>query len=162
MDVFVNELSLYGQFESSDAFLNSLKEVMNCRQVVETQAHVIYCLRGISQRPAVSDLTFQHIIQRSADRNLIRIVTSWLDKHGPFWDDERIHSPNEWFEYESNVVTDHTLGEVTYRIMQNKEATTLSFQPSKFMHSPLTVVWKRNEELKEVDVINFWTVMALE
>ena len=162
MDVFINELSLHGQFESADAFLNSLKEVVNCRRLAETNTHSIYCLRGISQRLTVGSLTFQQAIQRSGDRNLIRIITSWLDKHGPFWDDTRMHSSNEWFEYDGNVVTDHTLGEVAYRVLQNQDATTLSFQPSKFMYSPVTIIWRHGEENKEADVVNFWTATTLE
>jgi len=84
MDVFVNELSLHGQFESSDTFLNSLKEIMNCRRVTETNAHVIYCLRSIIQRPTVANLTFRQIIQRIGDRNLTRSVTSTVGRryHG--------------------------------------------------------------------------------
>lgn len=163
MEVFVNELSLHGQFDTISAFLLSLKEMLSCRRIAENYAHPLYCSRGISHRPVALEVTFQQAVQSSHDRNLIRIVTSWLDKHGPFWDEVRTHPADEWFEHLNEVVTDSTLGEAAYKIIHNIETATLSVQPSAFMYTPLTVLWKRNEfAIETIEILNFWLAEMFE
>jgi hypothetical protein len=159
MDLFVNELSLHAQFGTPVELVPAIKTILGCRHLAEQHAHQLYCPRRIGQQMVTPELTFQQAVLQSRDQDLIRIVTRWIDKHGPFADDVRIHPPGEWFEHANEIVTDSTLGEVAYRIIQKLAVATISFQPSTFMHSPLTVDWKRGDDLSEiVEVVNFWLV----
>jgi len=157
MEIFVNELSLHSQFSTPSEFLVALKDILLCRAIAEKYTHVIYCPRSISQRPATATMTFQQAVQHSRNPDIIRTITRWLDKHGPFWDDTRMHPADEWFDYEQQVVTDYTLGEAAYRMMNNIDVALVSFQPSMFIHTPLTVFWKISETtIYPVKLINFW------
>jgi hypothetical protein len=58
MDLFVNELSLHGQFSSFAPFVAALKEVLGCRSVAERYRHPFFCLRAIAECEALPGATF--------------------------------------------------------------------------------------------------------
>ena|SRR5258706_6208270 len=109
MELFVNELSLDGQFSTLPQFLASLKEVLRCRDLANRYRHPFYCPRALGQRPAIPNASFKQAVAHTGNTNVIRTVMSWIDKHGPFWDETRMHYPDEWFEYAGEIVTDHSL-----------------------------------------------------
>lgn len=163
MDLFVNELSLHGQFSSLAPFVAALKEVIGCRSVAERSRHPFYCLRAIAECEALPGTTFKEVVRQTRDMNLIRTVMSWLDKHGPFWEDARTHGGGEYFECANNVVTDCSLGEAAFRMAQERAAATISFRELLFCRSPLRVVWYRSDDTQDTfDLPNFWEQSALD
>jgi hypothetical protein len=163
MDLFVNELSLHGQFSSLAPFVAALKEAIGCRSVAEHYRHPFYCLRAIAECEALPGATFKEAVRQTHDVNLIRVVMGWLDKHGPFWEDARTHGVCEYFECANNVVTDCSLGEATFRMAQERATATISFRESLFCLSPLRVVWYRSDDTQDAfDLPNFWERSALE
>lgn len=163
MELFVNELSLHGQFGTIGPFADALKEVLRCRETAIRYTHRFYCLRKVADQEAVPGMTFKAAVQQFRDKDLTRSVMSWITKHGPFWEDNRQHRIDEWFEYEHNIVTDYSLGEATFRMAQAQATATLSFCESKFCINPLRVVWQQADNQRdEFDIPNFWDLSSLE
>ncbi len=163
MDLFVNELSLHGQFSRLDLFAHALKELIGCRKMVEIYQHPFYCMRTIAERETLPGTSFKEAVRQTRDINLIRTVMSWLDKHGPFWEDDRKHGGDEYFEYMNKVVTDCSLGEAAARMAEEQTTATISFRESAFCVSPLRVVWHRSDDAQNVfDLPNFWLQTDLE
>ena len=89
-------------------------------------------------------------------------VMQWLTRHGPFWEDERRHSPNEYLECNGNVV-DTAVGEAAYRCLDKIETSLVSLIPSSWDFSPAVVEWRKSdEEAERVEVVNYWAAGALE
>lgn len=154
MQLLVNELSLDGQFQSPDSFLESLKALMACRDVSKCLGYEVYCSRSIIHRSVTRMLFFKQVVHTG---DLARKVRIWLDRDGPFWDEPPEHNPDEWYECQGQVVTETSLGEVCYKVSRNVEAALISFDPSDFLLNPLLVVWRQcDEQTDTIGIDNFW------
>lgn len=163
MDFFVNELSLHSQFNSSSTFVSALKEIVSCRSVADRYRHPFWCPRTLAAREALPGLSLREAVRQTRDTNIIRLVMAWLDRHGPFWDDARAHSPDDYFEHDGKVVTDCGLGEAAFRLASEQAAAVVGFADSSFCRSPLQVIWRRSDEFSDaLDLLNFWQRAALE
>jgi hypothetical protein len=163
MDLFVNELSLHGQFNTSSTFVRSLKEMLSCRRVAERYRRPFWCPRALATREALPGLTLREAVQQTRDANIIRLVMAWLDRHGPFWDDTRSHNPDDYFEHAGEVVTDCGLGEAAFRLGRAQAAASVGFAESSFCHSPLPIIWRRSDTSSDaLDLLNFWQPETLE
>jgi hypothetical protein len=164
MDFFVNELSLHSQFHSLSPFLDALKEVLRCREMVGRFKHPLYCLRSIADQKVISDTRLKEAVRQARDTNLTRIVMVWLDQHGRFWEEDlRRHSCDELFECLGQVVTDCSLGEATFRTAQNQATAILSFRESMFCTTPLQITWHYSDNMRdEFELPNFWEQGPLE
>lgn len=100
----------------------------------------------------------------TGDINLIRLVTNWISKNGPFMEDWREHSPDDYLflKHNDEIVTDYSLGEVAFRIATQRNASTVSFQPSNFQMTPILVIWDRPDSQIAIQVPNFWGFHTLE
>jgi hypothetical protein len=98
-----------------------------------------------------ANMTFQQAVRNIGDMNLTRFVMNWIDRQGPFVDDALTRDPGEyyWFRDEGNVVTEEVLGEVAARHFAEQPAALVSFAPSGFEYSPLTVMWHRTDQQHE-------------
>jgi hypothetical protein len=95
----------------------------------------------------------------AADRDKKQAILSWVDKKGPFWDDERQFNENDYYEFEGHDVTDQGLGEAARQRHLGHEAGAFSFCGGKinFERDPLSVQHGLPEEpLGRVDVDNVW------
>lgn len=110
-------------------------------------------------RQACHNMTVQQAIVASADRTFIALVLAWLNKAGPFWDDDRQANEDDYFHFEGIDVTDQGLGEAARRALVQREAGTFSFakRGDRFARTPLDVNHGLEEEpLGVVSVPNFW------
>lgn len=163
MDLFVNELSLDGQFGSVDRFLTALKEVIGCRQLADRYRHPLYCLHSIANKEVMHGLSLKEALRQNHDMNLTRQVMSWLSRHGPFWEDERTHAVDDYFAHNEEIVTDSSLGEATYRQAIGHTVAIVGFPESRFCRHPLPIMWYQSDERKEVyHLPNFWQQRVLE
>lgn len=98
------------------------------------------------------------------DMNLTRLVMAWIDRQGPFADDALTRNPDEYYTLENNddPVTEDILGEVAARHFAERPTALVSFAPSHFTLSPLTIVWHRSDQERENGYLdNFWALSAL-
>lgn len=165
MDVFVNDLSLHGQFESVTTFRAALGEILHCQQTCHTFDRNYYVPRTIVNRQITNALSFKQAVMATKDRELTRRVISWIDKHGPFADDVLTRDQDNYYTYGTNedIVTEEILGEAAARVFAQHPVALVSFSPSDFTHSPLVVTWCRSDEDSEsCEIDNVWDNAKLE
>lgn len=162
LELFLNNLSLHGQFHSSTAFRAALDRVMAVRRVARQFELDVHCDGGILSCDAAPDVPVRRAIAwLSPDQR--RAAMQWWTRGGPFWDADRRHGAGEWFECQGGIVTDDALGEAAYRKALGIECEMVSFTPSDWIRSPLTVRWRRSEGFGDlhVTVDNSWEPAAL-
>lgn len=157
MDLFANELSFHGQFQSPREMRAAIDGIMKMRQVAHRFRRELYCRKGLTwARPVCGHKTLQESLQflTNAERG---VVMSWLTKGGPFWDDIRQHGPNDYFRCGDEIVTDSSVGEAAFRALHGVTAGLVSATPSDWDHSPVEVVWERDDpEANRVAKIENW------
>jgi hypothetical protein len=144
MDLFFNESSLHGQFPDIQDFVVALDVLMGMRQTAKKYNRELYCHRNCPQSAVTHQLTLPQAIQR-IDKNKARVLMLWFGQTGPFWDDSRQHSDDEFFECNDHVVTDTAIGECAYLQLTSKSAQLASITPSAWDYSPLEVSWHRTD-----------------
>jgi len=83
----------------------------------------------------------------------------WLTQFGPFWEDARTHSPNDYLECNGEIVTETALGEAAFSCLHSADRRLVSLTPSSWESSPISVSWKRAEgDDSDIDVVNHLTV----
>ena len=70
----------------------------------------------------------------------------WIDRSGPFWNVEREHGENDYFECNDEIVTDSAIGEAAYRSIYGSRCDLVSATPSEWDFSPVNVTWRRESE----------------
>lgn len=159
MRFFVNERSLHTQFDSIPHFIQSLHVLHACSRVLERHRYRLYCTRTIPQRAVTPTLSFREAVSQSGNRDLIRVVMQWLDRNGPFWQDDQQHNPDEYFTCLGHVVTEGSLAEAAFCSTQGQHTAMVSFDPSDFMIDPLEIIWWHSDvERTTCAVRNCWQV----
>ena len=162
MDFLLNELSLHSQYHSERDFLKSLKMIMACDEAIKKAGYHLYCSRELISREIINSIDFRQAIKNTGDRNFIQFIVNWLAKNGPFWNEKRQHSEDDYFEYQTEVVTNYALAEAAWRIANQHECHTISFEPSDFNCTPLKVIWHQSEGVeKAISVQNLWQLVTL-
>jgi hypothetical protein len=163
--LFLNEYSLHGQFKSIREFIPSLREILKCREEINKSGYQLYCGREISNRYVLDNESFQTCIMKMRQApDIKRTVMIWISKEGPFWNDSREHSADDYFECNGeDIITDTSLGEAAFRIANNQNSSTVSFSPSRYEITPLKVTWFKAEGNKQfVEILNFWKFNTLQ
>lgn len=160
VDLLFNELSVHGQFPDVATFKVSIDRMMGIRSVIRRFGLDLYCHGNVANRQVTPDRIMRQVIG-ALDRNSQRALMGWLTRHGPFWEDVREHSGDEYLEYEETVVTDSAVGEAAYNRFHGVDQSVVSMDPSDWVSSPLTVTWVRDGQAPQVDVPNFWNADAL-
>lgn len=87
----------------------------------------------------------------------------WITRLGPFWDDERRHGCDEYFECNGEVVTDTAVGEAAYRCLDGIGTCLVSLIPSLWDFSPVAAEWRKSdEEAERIEVVNYRDARAVE
>lgn len=160
MQVLLNDLSLQGQFSSIPAFQDAIRSIMSIRNKMRQFGRELYCHRNVAHAQITHDLTMQQAIQQ-LNQNDRRAVMGWLTQHGPFWEDERYHEPDDYLEYQDQVVTDTALGEAAYRCFSGSSYQLVSLAPSDWMFTPIPIIWQCND-IASIGVPNHWEISTLE
>ncbi len=165
MDILVNDRSLHQQFYTLSDFARSIGVVMKMRGLAQQYGKGFYCHRGTTRAQVTPDYSMQQAVQ-SLQVDKQRAVMSWLNQQGPFWDDERAHGEDDYFCQgdDGEIVTDSAVGEAAFcRNQLGLDRRLVSFSPSNWEFSPLTVTWVRTDEPPEkIEVPNYWEVTAFE
>jgi hypothetical protein len=162
MDLLVNDRSLHGQFNDVDAFREAIGRLMRIRGIAHRYGRALYCHRGLASARATSQDSMQ-AAANALPREQRSALLAWLNQQGPFWDDEREHDEDDWYECAGEVVTDTAIGEAAHCLRHGIHRALASFQPSNFLRDPLSVEWVGSDTQRTpVDVRNFWDPAAFE
>jgi len=160
LEIFLNDLSLAGQFADPFAFRAALQPLLELRSKRVDLQRTLYCSSTFSTRSATPVHSVREAIVETRDRLYIGIVLRWLSKAGPFWDEDRFPNPDDYFQFEGTDVTDQGLGEVSRRVLGGLDAGAFSFVDeayNRFKRTPLIVLHGLEEApLGNVEVCNFW------
>ena len=148
MDLFVNELSIHGQFPDPASFRRAFGRLMAMRAVAGRFGREVYCSQGLLFAHAVAGMTMPQTIQHFSEAQR-RSALGWMTRGGPFWEDIRRHGADDWLESRDAIVTDTAVGEAAYRSLIGLASGLLSITPSDWDFSPVTVTWRRTDAGQE-------------
>jgi hypothetical protein len=100
---------------------------------------------------------------RSLTDNEKRALMQWLTRQGPFWEDARVHGPDDYLECDEAVVTDTAVGEAACCCLDGLERHLVSIAPSNWEFSPVPVCRIEDSGARRtVEVVNHWDLKAIE
>jgi len=155
--ILFNDASLHGQFAAPEPFHESLRNLWRIRSfLVEKGLHLNVC-RSVRSRNVTPSETFYDVMG-AMPREIRTRLLLWLDREGPYWDDERRHSDGEYFESREELVTDTGAAEAAVLQADGGATWLFSINPSNFLANPLEVRWReRPEGDLTLDIPNGWT-----
>lgn len=155
MDFLVNERSLHGQYPNPGSFQAALRQILALRAAVQRAGHTVRCARSLTDAPVCPQQVLRQAVK--TDPQLRPVVIAWLANHGPFWEDDRLHEGGEWFESRGQVVTDSSIADAAKGALLGAPRDLLSFRPSDWTLSPVTVEHLATDEQRtSVELNNFW------
>jgi hypothetical protein len=162
VEFLVNDLSLHGQFQDLVSFRSAIERVMAIRQVTQRFGRALHCHRGLLAAQITPTMTMPQAVQGlSLDER--RALLQWITQQGPFWEDKRSHGPGDWFEWNSEIVTDKAIGEAAHWCLSGIERRLVSFSPSDWLFSPVSVVQVQDDGgRKFIDIENHWDPLLVE
>ena len=164
MDLYINDLSLNGQFADSQAFRAELEPLLRMRHRDPILRDSLYCSRTLYSRKVTKINNLQQAVFETKDRLFIGQVLNWFDKSGPFWEEQRIPNKDDYFEYKTCDVTDQGLGEAARSIIAGIMAKVFSFRGNsiEFEQTPLLVRQGLPEApIATINIDNCWTIKQL-
>ena len=158
MDLLFNELSIHGQFPDLSTFRAAVDRVMTMRRLTTRFGWELYCHRNVANGRVTSEMTMPQAVQ-ALDPNSRRALMSWLQRQGPFWEDARLHSGDDYlecFRYDGEIVTDTAVGEAAYCCLHGRDRGLVSMDPSDWLFPLVPVDWHADDDVRRVDVRNYW------
>ena len=136
---------------------------MTMRNIARRFGREVYCRRSTLHRTAMPETPLVQALSRILSRDQQMATMQWLQKQGPFWEDSSKHDPNEWFECDGEIVTETGLAEAAYCSTIGVSHSMVSFTPSDWEYSPISVIWRRNEtDSTAIQLGNYWDSITLE
>ncbi|BBL24130.1 hypothetical protein CT3_15850 [Comamonas terrigena NBRC 13299] len=162
VEIYLNELSFHGQFQEISEFKNALDLMMEMRLTARRFGREIHCRKNISEVKITHNKNLHQIIG-ALTLNEQRALIEWFNRRGPFWEDGRQHSADDYLEHNGDVITESSLGEAAYCIHLGIDRRTASTSPSTFLSDPLKVNFHlNNQNPYPIDVKNYYSSKLLE
>lgn len=161
---YLNDASLQGQFADRGEFERLLRGLIAARARLPAIRQGLRSTRSLQEAMVAPNTNVRRALFELRDKDLRAATFSWLDKNGPFVDDDRLDEVDDYFEYCDIEVTATGLGEAARRMKAGSECTTFSFPGGKtdFAVNPLEVDHGlREERYGRYLLTNFWKTDAL-
>ena len=142
-----------------------MRKVARIHQKLKESASQPVCSYQIGKRPVTAEMNVQEAVKQS-DHDTKSLILAWINKNGPFMEDDRQEEQDDYFEFEGQDVTDGALGEAARRQGNYKSSGVFSFTGGQidFERTPLKV-WHgipEDPSKKDRDIPNIWDVQKLE
>lgn len=161
MELILNELSLEGQFNSHEQFHGALAEIIKIRGSARNCGVALLAHRNTLDRKVTIGASVRDSIGRLSREKRLSILL-WLTRDGPFWDESRRHSMDDYLECEGQLVTDSGIGEAAHRVKEGGVAVLISLAPSSWQRTPLNVsVCDGDLNAAFASISNYWTTDGL-
>jgi len=162
LEFIFNDLSINGQFPNISAFKEAIGLLMQMRRIAQIFGRDVHCHRNVAYSKVSRHLMLPQAIQ-AFGRDERQAVMQWLTRHGPFWEDARAHSPDDYLEGNGASVTDTAIGEAAFCCFHGTNRRLVSLTPSSWEFSPISVTWISDAGgNRNLTVINYWNVKELE
>ncbi|WP_437732476.1 hypothetical protein [Sorangium sp. So ce1335] len=159
----INDCSIHAQFSTRSSFIDSLKRLLAMRQRIVQSGRIMRCPRKLLDAFIGPGTTVRQALAAAGDKNLSNVVVTWLAQQGPFWDDDPIHGPDDWFEVKGSIVTETGLGEAAMAAFRGLPRAVISIDPSDWTYTPIAVDRVHDAEVRQtVRLHNCWVLPALE
>ncbi len=139
MRLFLNELSLHGQFHHLDTFRESMARVMELRSVAKRFSYPVYCSVRVSDRLTTPTDSFVKVVNHAFTHEQVRDIMIWIGNEGPFWEEELQHDSETLLEYMGHDVTESSVGEAAYYVENQQGGGLVSFIPSDWDVTPIAI-----------------------
>ena len=160
MELLLNDLSLHGQFPDVTAFRAAIHRVMSLRHLAGSFGRELHSHRNIVNC-LITPNTSLHDALQTFSQNEKRSLLQWLTRLGPFWEDTAVSGPDHWMDCGDEIVTETAVGEAAYCQSVGVSRGLVSFAPSRWEYSPVTVRIV-SDSANEVTVANYWRSPELE
>ena len=162
LELFVNDLSIAGQFPDVPAFLDAIGRIMKMRSVARQFGRDFHCHRNIVNAQVTRNMIMLQALQ-VLEHQERRAILQWFTHNGPFWDDDKLHSSDDYFECNEQIVTDTAIGEVGHYCYHGADQRLVTLTPSSWEFSPLTINWVLDaESTRHISIVNYWEQEPLE
>ncbi|MBF0173625.1 MAG: hypothetical protein HQL83_09290 [Magnetococcales bacterium] len=155
-------MSIDGQFPDIASFRSAVRDLMAMRHMARRFGRELFCHRNLFHARVTQEMTMQRAVPYFKPDEQ-RALMQWLTGSGPFWEDRRDHSSDDYLECEGKIVTDSAIGEVAFRGFRHVDSRLVSLLPSLWNFSPLVVWWQNgNGNGEQIEVHNYFDKHALE
>lgn len=152
----MNDRSMAGQFHDLASFRKAVTRVMAIRQHILQHGYSLFCHRRLSHAQVTPDVVMQKAVG-CLPVDARRAWTQWLTRHGPHWEDHRLHDGNDWLEVDGEIVTESAVGEAAVCCSRGLTRELVSFDPSAWLRNPIDVKWVRDDGSSEdIRIANHW------
>ncbi len=161
---YVNDASLQAQYVESAQFERTIRDLLSARSRVSELRHNLRSTRSLQDAFAAPGLTVRQFLQRCKNRDLRTAAFTWLDRTGPFVDDDRLSEQDDYFECGDTEITATGLGEAARRTKAGEDCVAYSFEggPKNFAIDPLCIDHGLPEErYGRYEVRNLWSANKL-
>lgn len=164
MNWFINDLSFSGQYSTNDEFIDFLQKLLKLRNDNAVIKSNLYCSRILPQLKVVRNNTLRDVVNASKNKLIKGQLLEWLNKKGPFWDDDRQTISDDDFELFDTVITDQGAAEAARQTILGKNASLFSLENASpcCSHTPLKIM-QILDDLSQVphDITNHWKLSQL-
>jgi hypothetical protein len=162
LEFLVNDLSMAGQFHDLAEFKGSMERVMRIRRQIMQHGYSLGCHRSLASAQVTRTLVMQQAVGGLSVSER-RAWMQWLTRHGPHWEDDRLHSGNDYLEADGEIVTDSAVGEAAVCCSRGLARELVSFDPSAWLRSPIEVKWARDDGAADnICVANHWDLGSVQ
>ncbi|MBF0110450.1 MAG: hypothetical protein HQL76_14880 [Magnetococcales bacterium] len=162
LELFVNDLSIHGQFPNVASFDRAIADLMAMRNLAKRYGRELFCHRNVSSSQVTRDMKMQQAVQ-CLQKDQTRALMSWFTREGPYWEDDQHHSSDDYLECLGRVVTDSAVGEAAFRCFWSFDSRLISLNPSDWTFSPLDVWWRSTSENdRKIEINNYFNREAFE
>lgn len=152
--LFANELSFDGKFDSFESYYESLNCLMRIKNEARKHGFSVQCTKSILNSEITRDLNFQQSLQRLSKEQRLAL-TQWVTQSGPFWDECRCHTSDDYFEIANgDIVTDTCIGEAAYLQVKGTPSSLISLFQPHWGSDKISVTWQRDAGDMCIDVVN--------
>lgn len=153
MHVYFNELAVHGQFEIPFQFEQLIQELLMLRREAQQRKAEFFCSSNLQNRPISSKATFQKAVTGLSNRDHRALILRWITEYR--WENHPDrHSPEEFYFYNGELITDHSIAEAAYQTSNGKQACLFSFQSDRYNDAILNVERVDGEEQTLIETMN--------
>jgi len=154
MNLFLNDLSFHGQFETVPQFQDSIDRLMRIRKTAKDQFdRQILCHKNMKAVKITADMFIQEVVSKHLPRDMRVPLMEWLLRTSS-WTYK--HDPDEIWTYDDDgkeeLATDAALAEAAFLTANGEDCHLISITPSRWTKTPICV--RREEPLLDVEVEN--------